>query len=189
MNLVTTQRTRGISMHRRDALKGVGALAAAAALWRTLLAAPPSTVLPGAPDEWLDALCDVLIPDTDTPGARKAGVAAFVRLAAQHGIAGASPSDLANFKALLNRNGTRSFDQLTPSEQLDLLVPIDARDATNGAAEWARIKKLILMGYYTSETGASQELQYQLVPGRFDPDVPVHPGDRAWSSDWIGQGF
>jgi hypothetical protein len=45
------------------------------------------------------------------------------------------------------------------------------------------------MGYYTSEIGASQELQYQLVPGRFDPDLPVKPGDRAWSSDWIGQGF
>jgi hypothetical protein len=34
-----------------------------------------------------------------------------------------------------------------------------------------------------------QELQYNLVPGRWDPDVPVKPGDRGSSSDWVGQTF
>ena len=45
------------------------------------------------------------------------------------------------------------------------------------------------MGYYTSEAGATQELRYTLVPGRWDPDVPLKPGDRGSSSDWVGQTF
>ena len=55
--------------------------------------------------------------------------------------------------------------------------------------QWPRLKGLILIGYYTSEIGASQELRYILVPGHFDPDVPLEPGDRAWSSDWTGVKF
>jgi Gluconate 2-dehydrogenase subunit 3/TAT (twin-arginine translocation) pathway signal sequence len=170
-------------MHRREVLKGAGALAAATALWRSLLARSPP-----AADPWLDALCDVVIPDSDTPGARKAGVASFVRLAAAHGLAGSSPADLTELKHQLDHADT-PFERLSGADQHAVLVTVDARDAANPATQWARIKKLILMGYYTSQIGASQELHYQLVPGRFDPDVPVHPGDRAWSSDWIGQGF
>jgi hypothetical protein len=180
---------RGFSMHRRDALKRVAVLATATAVWQELLAASPSATSTPAANEWLEAVCDTLIPDTDTPGAKKAGVADFVRFAAEHGLAGVSPPDLAKLKAQLDLAATMPFQQLSASAQYNLLAPIDARDAINSATPWARIKKLILMGYYTSEVGAAQELQYQLVPGRFDPDLPVHPGERAWSSDWIGQGF
>ncbi len=31
--------------------------------------------------------------------------------------------------------------------------------------------------------------QAHLVPGRWDPDVPVKPGERGSSSDWVGQTF
>ena len=36
-----------------------------------------------------------------------------------------------------------------------------------------------MVGYYTSEAGASKELIYDLVPGRFDPDIPVTAATRA----------
>lgn len=41
-------------------------------------------------------------------------------------------------------------------------------------------------GYYTSETGASKELRYELIPGRFDPDIAVTRQFRALSNDWTG---
>ncbi|HZU64214.1 MAG TPA: gluconate 2-dehydrogenase subunit 3 family protein, partial [Novosphingobium sp.] len=61
--------------------------------------------------------------------------------------------------------------------------------AAFGPNPWCKVKALILTGYYTSEEGAARELQYQLIPGRFDPDAPLHPGDRAWSSDWTAVDF
>jgi hypothetical protein len=49
------------------------------------------------------------------------------------------------------------------------------------AQPWHTIKNLILIGYYTSEVGGSQELQYELVPTRFDPDLPMTSATRAYS--------
>ena len=175
-------------MHRRELLAGVGALATASLVWKELLAAAGAPS-PASASPFLDVMCDLVIPDGATPGAKKAGVPAFITLALQHHLAGASKSDLTELQSMLDRQGGGSFLDLASSEQRSALTVIDARDAANPATAWSRIKKLILMGYYTSEIGASQELQYQLVPGRFDPDLPVKPGDRAWSSDWIGQGF
>jgi len=53
----------------------------------------------------------------------------------------------------------------------------------------AKVKGLILTGYYTSEVGGARELRYELVPGRYDPKVPITPETRAWSSDWTAVDF
>ena len=44
------------------------------------------------------------------------------------------------------------------------------------------MKELALLGYFTSEVGATQALQYVESPGRYDPCVPYKAGDRDWAS-------
>ena len=44
-----------------------------------------------------------------------------------------------------------------------------------------QLKELTLAGYYTSEAGATEELQWQAAPGRFDADVPLAEVGRAWA--------
>jgi hypothetical protein len=47
---------------------------------------------------------------------------------------------------------------------------------------WFRtLKELTVLGYYTSETGATQELRYVAVPGRFEGCVPFTQVGRAWA--------
>jgi hypothetical protein len=43
------------------------------------------------------------------------------------------------------------------------------------------MKELSLLGYFTSEIGCTQALRYVEAPGRYDPCVPYHPGDKAWA--------
>lgn len=43
------------------------------------------------------------------------------------------------------------------------------------------MKELALLGYFTSELGATQALRYVESPGRFDPCVPYTPGEKAWA--------
>lgn len=43
------------------------------------------------------------------------------------------------------------------------------------------MKELTLLGYYTSEAGATRELRYARIPGRFDGCVPFATVGRAWS--------
>jgi hypothetical protein len=202
---------------RRELLANAGWAAAASAVWalvpRGAAAAAADVAAPAtgaraiggvaarggvtaAGDALLERLCDLVIPDTDTPGARAAGVPAFVALALQHGLADATPADRPTLQQRLDKEASGAFLALDAARQQTVLAALDAasfaRDpaaAAAGEPAWARIKKLIVMGYYTSEAGATQELQYNLVPGRWDPDVPVKPGDRGSSSDWVGQTF
>jgi glucoside 3-dehydrogenase (cytochrome c) hitch-hiker subunit len=178
-------------MRRREVMLGLGALAAAGSVWVAVRksAEKNAGAVPAEPDLLLARICDLVIPDTDTPGARRAGVPQFLTIAMQHGLAGATSSDHAQLGRMLDAAAGGTFLTLDHDRQLAVLGEVDRQAWTAPGSLWARVKKLVLMGYYTSEIGASQELQYQLVPGRFDPDLPVHPGDRAWSSDWVGQGF
>jgi len=45
------------------------------------------------------------------------------------------------------------------------------------------MKELTLLGYFTSEVGATKALRYIETPGHFDGCVPYKKGDRAWSED------
>jgi hypothetical protein len=44
------------------------------------------------------------------------------------------------------------------------------------------MKELALLGYFTSEIGATQALRYVESPGRYDPCAPYKPGEKDWAS-------
>lgn len=43
-------------------------------------------------------------------------------------------------------------------------------------------KELTLLGYFTSEAGATEVLQYEAVPGRYDGCVPLEEVGRTWAT-------
>jgi hypothetical protein len=44
------------------------------------------------------------------------------------------------------------------------------------------MKELTLLGFFTSEVGATKALRYLPVPGKYDGNVPYKKGDRAWAT-------
>ncbi|WP_235523305.1 gluconate 2-dehydrogenase subunit 3 family protein [Sphingobium sp. Leaf26] len=158
-----------------------------------------------------ERLSDLVVPATDTPGALAARVPDWLLLALSHGQAGtgtqpagpfatvravgaAAPMGLGWLDAVgrqLNAMARGDFVSLPAKAQHDLLAALDAEafKPGNDAHPWHKIKELILTGYYTSEIGGSQELRYELVPGRWEPDIPIGPQTRAFSSDWTAVDF
>lgn len=157
-------------------------------------------------------VAELVIPRTDTPGGRDTGVGDFLILALAHGLSGtrepmASGIVTPALSSFARRDGSlRHLDWLEDTldraargdflrrpieERLKVLSALDGAAMARGAlwSPWVAIKGLILTGYYTSEAGGSRELRYELVPGRFDPDIPLKHGDRAWSSDWSAVEF
>ena len=65
------------------------------------------------------------------------------------------------------------------------LMTGEGRAQAGGAGDappfFRQLKELTLAGYYTSEVGATQELQWLAAPGRWDADVPLSEVGRAWA--------
>ncbi len=94
-------------------------------------------------------------------------------------------------EAALDKRAGGDFLKQGAAERSQTLAALDAEAYAEGVKDhpWRTVKALILMGYYTSEVGGSQELRFELVPGRYDPDLPVTPETRAFSSDWTAVDF
>ena len=153
----------------------------------------------------------LVIPRTSTPGAGDVGVGDFVLIALAHGLAGTrkpvsgvlggqhrradgSLRYSAWLEQTLDQRAGGDFLRLPANTQTSVLTTLDAEAFPPGPplaepSPWSNIKGLILTGYYTSEAGGSQELQFEMVPGRYDPDVPLGPETRAFSSDWTAVEF
>jgi hypothetical protein len=46
---------------------------------------------------------------------------------------------------------------------------------------YTMMKQLTLLGFFTSEAGATKALRYMAVPGKYDGALPYKKGDKAWA--------
>lgn len=191
------------SINRREALRRtaglLGGLISLPVASGFLNACTPSgpdwTPVALSPDqqEMVTILTDLILPETDTPGAAAAGVPRFIDTMV--GEAFLEP-DRTRFLDGLDALGARCQDtydtpflESTPGQQTALLGEIDEETFGPGAPRidpetptfYVMLKEMTLVGYYTSEIGATQELQINIVPGRYDGDVPVEEVGRAWA--------
>jgi len=182
----------GMRLSRREALEQ-------AARWMAVMGAV-SVVMPAVAlgtevaspgDEALGgmvlALLGHVIPETDTPGAGNPDNVQFVMRAVSDGLLGVRSDTLMRLHHDLRQVASGPFEQLPHMAQAVALAKIDAE--TFGPAQpaitpWLSTKALILIAYFTSEAGASQQLRYEIVPGRFDPDLPLDKDWKPLSNDW-----
>ncbi len=177
-----------LEFDKRTLLIGTMSVAASAFLWGCAERGEPVD-LTTQQLKLLSRVSDLIIPRTDTPGAVDVGVPAFVALALAHGMGGTA--DPKSPSAPPDDDYGVWLEKSLGSDPAATLPVIDAAAYAEGAAPspWKTIKDLILTGYFTSEAGATRALRYELVPGRFDPDIPLRPGDTSWASDWTAVDF
>jgi gluconate 2-dehydrogenase gamma chain len=174
--------------------------------------------------ELVATIAEHILPETDTPGARGAGVHRFIdTLLAeyyppaerQRFLAG-----LADVDARARRACGRPFLQCGAEEQRAVLDRLDRetfvapaplpasnvdKETERGAADtkapaelkanrvrraapdrreapfFRTMKELTLLGYYTSQIGATRELHHVQVPGRFQGCAPLTRIGRTWA--------
>ena len=155
----------------------------------------------------LDEIADTILPTTSTPGAKAAKTGAFMALMVTDVYVEANQrvftDGLRTLEAACRTVTGGSFMQATPAQRVTVLEALDReqKTATEEATTPARtrfpatpvpeaaplphyfrmMKELALLGYFTSEIGYTKALRYIESPGRFEPDVPLAPGDRSWA--------
>lgn len=126
------------------------------------------------------ALAEVIIPTTDTPGAREAGVGDFIEFMLHEFY---PDGDRERFVAGMNALAAhcesdcdRPFAALEADAQAAVVARLADGNAPGfddgGRGLFEHAKQLTIFGYYTSEIGMTLERHYLPWPGRFDGAYP-----------------
>ena len=162
--------------------------------WATAQGWTPRT-LNASQTELVAVIAEHIIPETDTPGARAAGVHRFVdTLLADHYPAAERDRFLDGLRGVDTRSRSRHgkpFVECVAEQRVALLTEMDEEtypprgsDTATPAGDetwfFRRMKELTLVGYYTSEMGATRELHISPF-GPYHGDIPYRSVGRSWA--------
>jgi hypothetical protein len=144
--------------------------------------------------KFLDEVAETILPKTNTPGAKDAAVGAFMAVMVKDCY---TPEGQQVFLKGMQDIDKRSkekyssdFMDLTAAQRTELLTALDKeqKEYQKNKKEEApshyfrMMKELTLLGFFTSEPGATKALRYVAVPGKYEGCVDYKKGDRAWAS-------
>jgi len=143
---------------------------------------------------WLAELAETILPATKTPGAKEAGVGEFIPVMVRDCY---SPENqkvfldgIATIDKLSKEKYGSSFEKITAAQRTELLTALDKeqkeyqeKKEEDAPSHYFRMmKELTLLGFFTSEVGATKALRYVAVPTKFEGCVDYKKGDRAWAT-------
>ena len=127
----------------------------------------------------LAEFADTMIPRTDTPGAKDAGVPEAMDALMTNWASAERQEQMRGLVDQIGGAGLLSAGQ--GPARLALVKKIDAERLKAGDPVYGRFKELLLTLYYLSEAGATKELRYELIPGKWEPAVTIGTDTRAWA--------
>src|SRR6185295_18908843 len=168
-------------MNRREALSAVSMLLGGTVVGSTLFlegCAPSEKKVAGLPfDEetlkLLNEIADTILPTTaSSPGAKAANVASFIERMVRDCYDDVNQQiffdGFATLQAACKTKFNTAFMDCSPEQRTELLIEIDneqkpytASKKKEDPAHYFRLmKELTILGYFTSEIGATQALRY-----------------------------
>lgn len=134
----------------------------------------------------LDAIAETIIPRTATSGARDAQVGAFIDVMIRDCYYPDMQEKLNNGIQEIALEGKkaigRPFEEASQMEREGFLSAYDEAAHEDGAHFFRTIKELTLLGYFTSEQGLTEQLNYEPVPTRFDACAPADENTKVMTS-------
>ena len=143
---------------------------------------------------------DTLLPRTETPGGLDVGVDEFIdKFMAVLSPKGEAPSDLERGIREMDDEARSiyggAFADLDDAQRGELFAAAEQRSARYNPQVWGTtigeqppinfyrsFKSTVLWAYLSSETIATEVLNYDPIPGEYKGDIPLESvGGRAWS--------
>jgi hypothetical protein len=190
-------------MHRREALKNVALLMGTAISATTMSVLFEGFTLPehekntvnftADQEKILAEFADVIIPTTKAaPGAKAANVGPFIAMmikdcyTAKQQLAFAE--GLKQMEAKAVNDYSKDFLAITVQQRNKLIADLreeaiaqkNSKPASYQFFTWAR--DLTILGYFSSEIGCTQARAYLPIPGKYDGNAPLKPGQKSWAT-------
>lgn len=159
---------------------------------------------------FINEVAEVILPKTDTPGAKEANVGATIAVIAADCYTDAQRDHFkTGLKDIDNRAQTqfgKPFLLLDTDSKTALLSELDSEAnaynkkiglwdvATDKPSDrepgtdlplphaFSLVKQMSLYTFFTSEVGATKVLRYVAVPGYYDGELEYKKGDKAWAT-------
>ena len=154
---------------------------------------PQATVTPG-PEEWKPAflnqeqlnlvaeLGETIIPETDSPGAKTAGVHRYIDDELQFMYSTEDQfqflKGLEDIEALAKREFGNSFEESALEQRIQILAEIEQE---KGNDFFRQLKVMVCGGYFTSEIVCKEVLKYDPIPGQYEGCIDIDRSTPVWS--------
>ena len=186
-------------MQRRDAIKSMawssGAMLSIPALSSLMAGCQVDTGPDWIPsffsEEQIGLVADItetIIPKTDTPGALDAQVPRFIDIMVNdimpEEMQNALLAGLDSFQEACKAATGKIFQDLAPEEKVAELSKAEEEamnSETPGPSFFSLMKQLTMAGFFTSEVGATQALNYVKIPGKYEGCIDLEEGQKAWA--------
>lgn len=141
----------------------------------------------------MDEIAETIIPTTSTPGAKAAKVGTFMSVMVKDCYEDKNQKifmeGLDKVQKASDKKYNKSFMEADATQRHDLLTELDKeqkeymknKKADEPSHYFRMLKELTLLGYFTSEIGATKALRYVDIPGKYEGCVPYKKGDKAWA--------
>ncbi|SEB09214.1 Gluconate 2-dehydrogenase subunit 3 [Pedobacter hartonius] len=143
-------------------------------------------------------LAELIIPETDTPGAKAAGVDHYIidvmiscnPVRQQHKFF----SGLQDLEKYALDNFEKDFLKCNTNEKRQILQHFaDHAEYSNrilnkinnklfGQSFFSKLKNLTVEGYCLSRLGVTEGLAYDYIPGKFEACIPLQPNQKSWAT-------
>jgi len=194
-------------MERRELLKMIAVLTGTAMIGGDLLLSGcgQSPTIGGttfSTDDirFLDEVAETILPKTKTPGAKDAAVGQFMTVMVNDTYTKDDQKifheGIGKLNDVSKEQYKKGFLDITPEQRHELLNKLnkeakeynekkskadkESKDKKMPAHYFTMMKQLTILGFFTSEPGATQVLRHVAVPGKYDGCLDYKKGDRAW---------
>lgn len=143
---------------------------------------------------FLNEMGETILPATSTPGAKAAKVGEFMNVMVRDCYTkrdqGIFREGMERLDEQCKKDQGKSYMECSAAERNAFLTKVDAKQKVymqektpeQPSHYFRMIKELTLLGFFTSEIGATKALRYVAIPGKYDGDVPYKKGDKAWAT-------
>lgn len=125
-------------------------------------------------------ISDIILPRTDTPGALDVGVDAFVDFIVDDCYSNQAQQSFIQGMIDLNKKsisvGGDEFISIAFKKKTELLTALDTK--ADNQSFYPKLKRLILLGYFTSKEIMTNYLDYVPVPTRLEGCTPLKTGQK-----------
>jgi hypothetical protein len=175
-------------MNRRKAIQRValmmgGVLAAPlmAGVMGQITNTGESIIVSAEQEAFLAEVADIIIPTTDTPGAKAAGVEKFIVRVMRDCYKKEDQEKFYAGLAKLDADSQAKFGKGFVGLDLPQKNEMVKLSTTTDKPFFQRMKELTVTGYFTSEIGATKALEYLPIPGKFEGCIPLKPNQKTWT--------